>query len=99
MIERSARQSVTFPWPFFVDGLDRDQPAGTYDVEVVEELIEGLSFLAYRVVSASLVLPLTGYGSGSSQLVRIAPSLVRAAEAAGKGDASARSEQDAAKQS
>ena len=60
--ERVARESVIFAKPFFVEGLGRTQPAGTYDVEIVEELIEGLSFLAYRVVSTSIVLPLPGGG-------------------------------------
>ncbi len=78
MIERITRQSVTFRQPFFLDGFSSEQPAGTYEVEMVEELIEGLSFLAYRLVSASIVLPLAG-GSHSYQLVRIEPSLVRTA--------------------
>ncbi len=78
MSERVARMSVTFPKPFFVEGLDREQEAGTYKVEIVEELIEGLSFQAYRVVSTSIVLPLSG-GAHSYQLVRINSALVRSA--------------------
>lgn len=79
MSERIARQSVTFDRPFFVEGLGSEQPAGTYKVEIVEELIEGLSFLAYRVVSTSIVLPLPGGGANSYQRVRISSALVRAA--------------------
>jgi hypothetical protein len=79
MSERIARETVTFTKPFFVEGLDRKQPAGAYDVEIVEELIEGLSFLAYRVVSTSIVLPLAGGGAHSYQHVRINSALVRAA--------------------
>ncbi len=77
--ERVARESVTFAKPFFVEGLGREQPAGTYKVEIVEELIEGLSFLAYRVVSTSIVLPLAGGGAHSYQHVPINSALVRAA--------------------
>ena len=77
MIERSARKSVTFDQPFFLEGYGSEQPAGTYEVDITEELIEGLSFLAYRMVSASIVLPFGG--AHSYQLVRIDPSLVRAA--------------------
>lgn len=78
MSERFARETVTFAKPFFVEGLGSMQPAGTYKVEIVEELIEGLSFLAYRVVSTSIVLPLPG-GANSYQHVRINSALVRAA--------------------
>ena len=78
-LERSLRESVTFDRPFFVAGADRQQPAGTYTIETIEELIEGLSFLAYRKVSTSIVLPLAGGGAGSYQLVRIDPAVVQAA--------------------
>jgi hypothetical protein len=80
MAERTSRKSVTFEEPFFVEGLGRDQSAGTYEVEIVEESIDALSFLAYRVVSASIVLPLSGGGAHSYQLARIEPALVRAAQ-------------------
>jgi hypothetical protein len=79
MSERVARESVTFAKPFFVEGLDRTQGPGTYKVEIVEELIENLSFQAYRVVSTSIELPVQGSGEYSRQLVRINSALVRAA--------------------
>jgi hypothetical protein len=79
MSERVAREAVTFAKPFFVEGLDRSQPAGTYNVEIVEELIENLSFAAYRVVSTSIEIPVEGGGGHSRQLVRINSALVRAA--------------------
>lgn len=89
MIERITRAPVTFTAPFFVEGLDREQRAGTYDVETVEELIEGLSFPAYRTVSMSIVLPLHDRGAHSHQLARIDASLVRAARrSAGEGERS-----------
>jgi hypothetical protein len=80
MSERIAREAVTFAAPFFVEGLDREQPAGTYEVETVEEPLEALSFLAYRTVSTSIVLPLPGGGPHSYQLARIDAALVRAAK-------------------
>ena len=78
MIERITRQSVTFARPFALEGIESEQPAGTYEVELVEELLEGLSFPAYRLISASVVLPLK-QGFHSYQLIRILPSLVREA--------------------
>jgi hypothetical protein len=78
-MERVSREAVTFDRTFFVEGLDRELPAGTYNVEIVEELIEGLSFLAYRVVSTSIRLPMPGGGAHSYQLARINSALVRGA--------------------
>ena len=57
----------------------RLSPVSRRQVETVREPIEGLSFLAHRVVSASPVLPLAGHGLHSFQFVRIAPSLVQLA--------------------
>jgi hypothetical protein len=54
MLTRSQRSTVVFRRPFVIKGLDRPQPAGTYDVETEEELLEGLSFPAYRRVSTML---------------------------------------------
>ena len=75
--ERILRKSVSFAAPFYVEGLEREQPAGTYEVEIVEELIQGLSFLAYRTVSTSIVIP---GGRHSYQVARIDSALVLAAQ-------------------
>ncbi len=80
MTERIARERMTFSEPFFVDGLGRKLPAGTYDIEIVEELIEGLSFLAYRVASTSILLPLRPGAPRSYEIARIDPNVVRAAK-------------------
>ena len=61
-----------------VASLGRELPAGVYEVTTVEERIEGLSFLAYRTVSTSLLVRGPG-GAGSFEFARIDPSLVRAA--------------------
>jgi sirohydrochlorin ferrochelatase len=84
MTERIARQQVTFRGPFFVEGLGRDLPAGTYDVETVEEMIEGVSFLAYRVASMSIAIPLRKDAPHSYQRIRIEPSVVQAAQRDGE---------------
>jgi hypothetical protein len=54
MLTRSQRTTVVFRRPFVIKGLDRPQPAGTYDIEAEEELLEGLSFPAYRRVSTTM---------------------------------------------
>ena len=54
---------ITFDRPFSVAALDGLQAPGTYVVEIDEELIEGLSFLAYRRVATTIYLPLQ-HGGG-----------------------------------
>jgi hypothetical protein len=71
--ERTTRKSVTFLHPFSLVGIDEKLEAGTYNVETLEELIEGLSFVAYRRVSTTIVTAGTGYGQGARQVVTIDP--------------------------
>ena len=65
---RTTRESITFDHPFSLTAVDKLQPAGTYAVDIDEELIEGLSFLAYRRVATTIYLPLhpgePGLGAG-----------------------------------
>lgn len=48
---RTNRTTVTFARPFLLGGTDEVFPQGDYEVETDEELIEGLSFVAYRRVA------------------------------------------------
>ena len=85
MIERLSHQSVCFVHQFSLSGVDGSFPAGTYDVEVTEEQLEGVSFVAYRRVSTTIVLPGAGFANRSRQVVSIDPvdleaALVRDAE-------------------
>jgi hypothetical protein len=48
MLSRTQRSTLVFARPFRLNGEPRPQPAGTYLVETEEELLEGLSFPAYR---------------------------------------------------
>jgi hypothetical protein len=51
MTMRTSAKTVTFKSPFFLIGLDEVQPSGVYSVETDEQVLEGVSFLAYRRVS------------------------------------------------
>lgn len=73
MHERTTRKSVTFLHPFSLAGIDEKLEAGTYDVETCEELIEGLSFVAYRRVSTTIGIAASCYGHGARQVVAIDP--------------------------
>ena len=70
---RTTRETVTFDQPFSLSGVDGVQPAGAYTVAIDEELIEGLSFLAYRRIATTIYLPLRYGGAGSVQAVRVDP--------------------------
>jgi hypothetical protein len=76
---RTIRESVIFDRPFSLSAVDEMQPAGTYTVEIDEELIEGLSFLAYRRVATTIYLPLRPGGAGSVQAVKVDPRELTAA--------------------
>lgn len=87
---RTTRETVTFDQPFSLQGIDGVQPAGTYVVDVDEELIEGLSFLAYRRVATTIYLPMGSGGSGSVQAVRVDPRELDAAQKAQTGGSDGR---------
>ena len=53
----SETKQVTFLHAFSLAGLEEELGPGTYTVETIEEPIDGLSFVAYRRVSTTIVLP------------------------------------------
>jgi hypothetical protein len=57
MTMRTNRKMVKFNNPFLLAGVDRLFPAGDYEVVTDEELIEGLSFPAYRRVATMMIVP------------------------------------------
>jgi hypothetical protein len=57
MTIRSRRETVTFRHPFRIRGVDRVLPAGSYEVITDEEMIEGLSFAAFRRVATMIEVP------------------------------------------
>lgn len=67
MTTRTSTHTVTFARPFVLGDLDEVLPAGAYSVETDEELIEGISFIAYRRVSVLVHLPSS---SGNPALTR-----------------------------
>lgn len=65
MTIRSRRETVTFKHPFRIRGVDRQLPAGSYEVITDEETIEGLSFAAFRRIATMILVP--GAASASMQ--------------------------------
>ena len=77
MNERTTRKSVTFLHPFSLAGIDEILEPGTYIVETLEEAIEGLSFVAYRRVSTTIV---TAGKEAARQVITIDPRDLEAAQ-------------------
>jgi hypothetical protein len=48
MTERTRRYTVVLHFPFDPGGEYGMQPAGTYDVETIEEQLDSVSFIAFR---------------------------------------------------
>jgi len=83
MTMRTTTKTVTFHRPFYLKGVDCLLPPANYRVITDEELIEGLSFPAYRRISTAIFVPAP---SGSAvEMAAIDP-----------GDLQAAQEQDAA---
>ena len=72
MTARSLDATVVFNKPFLLKGVDRMLPAGNYRVVTDEELIEGLSFPAYRRVSTMIFVP-AAHSASSQEMVTIDP--------------------------
>lgn len=79
MTIRTSKETVTFERPFVLCGFDEVLPAGTYRVETDEELLDGISFPAYRRLSTFIYLhPKPGH-AGRAQTLTIDPSELDAA--------------------
>jgi hypothetical protein len=78
---RVTRKTVSFRHPFVLAGVDGEHRAGSYVVEITEEPIAGLSFIAYRRVSTAIILASRQFGPASRQVVSIDPQDLAAAQA------------------
>ena len=57
MTTRTTTKGVTFRRPFHLKGVDRLLPPAEYSVVTDEEVLDGLSFVAYRRVSTVIFVP------------------------------------------
>ena len=69
MTIRSRRETVTFKHPFHIRGIERQLPAGAYEVVTDEETIDGLSFAVWRRVATMIIVP--GSRGGVVEMVSI----------------------------
>ena len=71
MTTRSRRETITFRHSFRIKGIDRLLPAGGYEVITDEEMIEGLSFAAFRRVATMIMVPAEAPRSSMMEMVSI----------------------------
>jgi hypothetical protein len=79
MPERTTLSKITFLRPFSLSDVEGVQPAGTYTVETIDATLDDLSFVAYRRVSTSIMLPAVGEVARQRQVIFIDPLELEAA--------------------
>jgi hypothetical protein len=89
MLTRTQRSTLVFAHPFRLATEARLQPAGTYIVETEEELVEGLSFPAYRRIAMTITLQSAPAGT-VVQALSVDPSDLGRAQDADQDDWDAR---------
>ena len=77
MLRHSRDRTWTFKKAFVLKGVDHALPPGNYRVVTDDELIEGLSFPAYRRVATMMFVP--GRNGSSLEMVTIDPAELQAA--------------------
>jgi len=81
MTRRTTVKTITFIRPFTLRGrMDGELPAGPYTVETDEELIEPLSFIAYRCMASRMHMPLALGEYGPVEMVVVDPDELSEAE-------------------
>jgi hypothetical protein len=80
MAARTSRKTVTFGNPFLLAGVGRILPAGSYEVVTDEELIEGLSFPAYRRLATMMLVPAQSGHASSVEMLNVDPLELAAAQ-------------------
>ncbi|GLU27415.1 hypothetical protein Brsp01_26480 [Brucella sp. NBRC 12950] len=71
MTERTTTTEITFLHPFRLKSYSEPLEAGTYRLVVDEELIEGVSFTAYRKVATYLELPAISVAITCHQVLQV----------------------------
>lgn len=90
MTMRSTKTTVTFSHPFTLVGYQDELPAGEYEVRAEEELLQGLSFEAYRRTATHLTVHGSGGHPGRTELRAISDNDLK--EALGRDAAQSQTE-------
>ena len=76
---RTTTRTVVFHHPFAIGAVAGLLPSGSYAVETDEEVVPGLSFIAYRRVRTTMTLPIAFGITTARQVVTIDPQELEAA--------------------
>ncbi|WP_419797516.1 MAG: hypothetical protein ACNI26_14590 [Terasakiella sp.] len=79
MTIRTHTETITFRHPFKLDKTIDTQPAGSYQIDTDEELIEGLSFVAYKRIQTIIHLHSKSKNSSLMRALSIKASLLQKA--------------------
>jgi hypothetical protein len=60
METRTITTQVTFLKPFRLEGMEREQPPGSYTIDTEEEQLDTLTFVGWRQVSATMRISYKG---------------------------------------
>lgn len=71
MQNRINKSTIRFNIAFSLAGSNREFPPGDYSILEHEELIEGISWLAYRRTAVFIEVPLTGNAGSQTQMLEI----------------------------
>jgi hypothetical protein len=74
MTTRTRRKQITFSRSFHLRIIDAVLPAGTYEVDVDEEMIDGLSVVAYRRNATWIHLPSIETKAACREMILVQPS-------------------------
>lgn len=77
---RTKRRTLTFKRPFTLKGVERQLPAGAYELVTDEELMEELSFPVYRRVATWIMAPAKG-STTATEMISIDPAEIAVAHA------------------
>lgn len=72
MTSRTTTSTVTFTYPFSLAGYPEELPAGDYEIIVDEDLLQSLSFAAYRRTATHLLIK-GRKGAGRTEMRPIFP--------------------------
>ena len=96
MTSRTTTSTVTFAHPFRVPGYEDELPAGRYEVIADEDLLEGLSFEAYRRTGTFLLVGGQPGRRGQTEMRPINWSDLEAAQASDRAQSQRHNPSDAA---
>ncbi|MBL8662927.1 MAG: hypothetical protein JNM29_08880 [Candidatus Odyssella sp.] len=78
-MNRTTARTVRFTKPFVLPGVEGEQPAGTYEVEIDEVVLPGPSFPVFRRVETRITVPFATMGASGHQTVPISLDALEAA--------------------